>query len=424
MAHVGARVLGDLADRTGLTADLSAALTPLKQRRRGHDRGQVLTQLAVAIADGATTLSDIAVLRHQPALFGAVASTPTVWRTLTALTAEPLTRIAAARAAARRRVWAAGLDPKFYVVDIDGTLVTAHSDKEGAAPTYKRGYGFYPLVATLDATGEPLGALLRPGNAGSGTAVDHITVWDAALAQLPVDPHQQAVIVRTDSAGYSHDFLDYCTTQGVRFIVGHALTEDLAATVIGRRRLPWVPAITADGTAERDVGEVAEVTPYVDLSGWPPGSRLLVRREIPHPGAPLTFTDVHGYRYQLCLTDLPDPDIAFLEALYRGRGRCEQVIRDLKATGLAHLPSADFATNQAWLTAVGLAGDLLAWFRGLCLTGPWRHTSPARLRYTLFHTAGRLIRSGHRVVVRLAAGWPWAAVLMAAVTRCQRLAVT
>ncbi|MGC8489929.1 MAG: hypothetical protein ACP5QO_17145 [Clostridia bacterium] len=117
VAHVGARVLGDLADRTGWTAGLSAALTPLKQRRRGHDRGQVLTQLAVAMADGATTLSDIAVLRHQPARFGAVASTPMVWRMLTALTADPLTRIAA-RAAARRRVWAAGLDPQFYVIDI------------------------------------------------------------------------------------------------------------------------------------------------------------------------------------------------------------------------------------------------------------------------------------------------------------------
>jgi len=421
-AHVGARVLGDLADRTGLTAALSNALAPLKQRRRGYDRGQVLTQLAVAIADGATTLSDIAVLRHQPDLFGAVASTPTVWRTLAALTAESLTRIAAARAAARRRVWAAGLDPGFYVIDVDGTLVTAHSEKEGAAPTYKHGYGFYPLVATLDATGEPLAALLRPGNAGSGTAADHITVLDAALAQLPVDPQTQEVIVRTDSAGCSHAFLDHCVATGVRFIVGHALTEELAATVIGRRRLRWIPAVTADGTAERDVGEVAELTPYVDLSGWPPGSRLLVRREIPHPGAQLTFTDVHGYRYQLCLTNLPDPDIAFLEALYRGRGRCEQVIRDLKATGLAHLPSADFATNAAWVTAVLIAGDLLAWFRGVCLTGRLRQATPARLRYTLLHVAGRLIRSGRRVVVRLAAGWPWAAALAAAFWRCQQLA--
>ena len=421
VAHVGAWVLGELADRSGLTRGLSAALASLKQRRRGHDRGQVLTHLAVAIADGATTVSDIAVLRHQPDLFGRVASAPTVGRTLSALTGESLTRIAAARAAARRRVWAAGLDPHFYVIDIDGTLVTAHSDKEGARPTYKHGYGFYPLLATLDATGEPLAIQLRPGHAGSGTAVDHIQVLDAALAQLPVDPATETVIVRTDSAGCSHAFLAACDARGVRFIVGHPLTEELAATVIGRRRLRWVPAMTADGTAERDVGEVAELTPYGDLRGWPPGTRLLVRREIPHPGAQLTFTDVHGYRYQLCLTNLADPDIAFLEALYRGRGRCEQVIRDLKDTGLAHLPSAAFVANEAWLTAVLIAGDLLAWFRGIGLAGALRTATPARLRYTLLHVAGRLIRTGRRVVVRVAAAWPWSGPLLTAAARCATL---
>jgi len=148
---------------------------------------------------------------------------------------------------------------------------------------------------------------------------------------------------------------------------------------------------------------------------------LLVRREIPHPGAPLTFTDVHGYRDQLCLTNLTDPDIAFLEALYRGRGRCEQVIRDLKDTGLAHLPSADFAANQAGRTAVLIAGDLLAWFRGIGLSGPFRGAAPSRLRYTLLHVAGRLIRTGRRVVVRVAAAWPWSGPLLTAVARCAAL---
>lgn len=196
VSHAGAYVLGDLADRTGLAAGLSQALAPLKRHQRGYDRGQVLTQLAVAIADGATTISDIDVLRLQPDLFGEVASAPTVWRLLSALEDESLTRIAAARAEARRRAWAAGLDPGFYVIDVDGSLVTAHSEKEGAAPNYKQGFGFYPLVATLDATGETLAALLRPGNAGSGTASDLIEVLDAALAQLPAEsrscrPHRQ-----------------------------------------------------------------------------------------------------------------------------------------------------------------------------------------------------------------------------------------
>lgn len=294
VSHAGARLLSNRADALGLTAGLSEALEPTKQRQRGHDRGLVFINLATAMADGATTLSDLDLFRQQPAVFGALASMPTTWRTLAAVDEAAAARIAAARAVARARAWAAGMDLGFYVIDIDGNLLTAHSEKEQAAPTYQHGFGFYPLVAFLDRTGEALAAILRPGNAGSGTAADPITVLDAALAQLPVDPHQQEVIVRTDSAGCSHQVLDHCAERGVPFVVGHPLTADLAVTVLARRRLPWVPAITAAGSAERDVGEGAALPPYGDLSVWPPGTRLLVRREIPHPGAQLTFTAVHG----------------------------------------------------------------------------------------------------------------------------------
>lgn len=157
-------------------------MAPTKQRRRGHDRGRVLTDLAVMIADGGTSISDLVVLRDQPTLFGEVASTPTAWRTLDAVNDAALARIATARAAARRRVWAAGADPGFYVIDLDATLITSHSDKTGAAPTYKRGFGFHPLLAFLDSTGEALAGVLRPGNAGSNTAADHVTVLTMALA--------------------------------------------------------------------------------------------------------------------------------------------------------------------------------------------------------------------------------------------------
>ncbi len=170
VGHAGARLLSDLADRVGLTAGLSMAMLPTKQRRRGHDRGHVLADLAVMIADGGTAIADLAVLRDQPNLFGEVASTPTAWRTFEAVDDDALARIAKARAAARARVWAAGADPGFYVIDLDATLITSHSDKAGAAPTYKRGFGFHPLLAFLDGTGEALAGVLRPGNAGSNTA--------------------------------------------------------------------------------------------------------------------------------------------------------------------------------------------------------------------------------------------------------------
>lgn len=417
VAHAGARLLCDLADDLGLSEGLSAAMAPTKRRRSGHDRGRVLTDLAVALADGATAISDLRVLADQPALFGEVASVPTAWRTLAAVDEAALSRIATARAQARRRAWAAGMDPRFYVIDIDGTLLTSHSEKEAAAPTYKAGFGFHPLLAYLDRTGEPLAALLRPGNAGSGTAADHIAVLDAALAQLPVDPHTREVIVRTDSAACSHEFLEACRERGVRFVVGHALSAEIARAVVQAPRSHWRPAISADGAEEREGAEVAEVTDLVDLSGWPAGTRMIARREEPHAGAQLTFTDIEGYRYQVFVTDHPERDICFLEALYRGRGRAECAIRDAKDTGLENLPSADFRINSAWLALVLVAGDLLAWMKGLCLRGELAQAEPKRLRYALLHAAGVVVRSARRLVLRIAAGWAWADELVSAFAR-------
>lgn len=417
VAHAGARLLCDLADDLGLADGLSAAMAPTKRRRRGHDRGRVLVDLAVALADGATAISDLRVLANQPALFGEVASVPTAWRTLQSVDAAALERIAGARAQARARAWAAGMDPGFYVIDIDGTLVLADSEKDQAAPTYKHGFGFYPLLAYLDATGEPLAGLLRPGNAGSGTAADHSTVLDAALFQLPVDPRTAEVIVRTDSAACSHEFLNACRERAVRFVVGHALTADLARVVVQVPQSRWIPAISADGVDEREGAEVAEISDLVDLSGWPEGTRMIARREEPHPGAQLTFTDVDGRRYQVFLTDHPERDVPFLEALYRGRGRCECAIRDAKDTGLANLPSADVAINRAWLALVLVAGDLLAWMKGLCLRGELAQAEPKRLRYALLHAAGVIVRSARRLTLRIAAGWPWAEDLVTAFAR-------
>ncbi len=423
VAHAGARLLCDLADRLGLSAGLSAAMAPTKRRRRGHDRGHVLVDLAVALADGATAISDLRALADQPALFGEVASVPTAWRTLEAVDDAALGRIATARAQARARAWAAGMDPGFVVIDIDGTLVTADSDKEQAAPNYKGGFGFYPLLAYLDRTGEPLAALLRPGNAGSGTARDHIAVLGAALAQLPVDPRSREVIVRTDSAALSHEFLEACRERACRFVVGHALSAEIANVVVNVPAARWIPAISADGTEEREGAFVAEVSDLVDLSGWPQGTRMIARREEPHPGAQLTFTDLGGRRYQVFVTDHPERDVPFLEALYRGRGRCECAIRDAKDSGLANLPSAEFTINQAWCALVLVAGDLFAWMKGLLLRGELAQAGPKRLRFALLHAAGVIVRSARRVILRIAEGWPWAYELVAAFDRLPRIAL-
>lgn len=421
--HAGSRLLCDLADEVGLTGGLSVAMAATKQRRRGHDRGRVLVDLAVMLADGGETISDLAVLRDEPKLFGEVASLATAWRTLDAIDNDVRARIAAARADARARAWAAGADPGFYVIDIDATLVTAHSEKEQAAPTYKRGFGFHPLMAFLDATGEALAAKLRPGNAGSGTAVDHIEVLDDALAQLPVDPTEHEVIARADSAGLSHGFVEACRERNVRFAIGYRLTAEIATVLVRLAESAWRPAISADGRDERDGAEVAEITQFVDLSAWGEGVRMIARREDPHPGAQLTFTDVDGHRFQVFVTDLPDADIGYLEALHRGRGRAERQICAAKDTGLANLPSASFAINCAWLQLVLVAHDLLAWTRLLCLDGDLAAAEPKRLRYCLLHTAGIITRSARRSTLRLAANWPWAEQLANAFARVRAIPI-
>jgi len=419
--HAGARLLCDLAEATGLADGLSAVMAGTKQRRRGHDRGEVLVDLAVMLADDGKTISDLRTLRNQPALFGDVASTPTAWRTLGAVDEGVLAAIGRARAKARAAAWAAGMDPGFYVLDFDGTLVNSHSEKEGAAPTYKRGFGFHPLLVYLDATGEALAGKLRPGNAGSNTTADHVEVLDAALEQLPVDPHEVEVVARADSGGLSHGFVDACRDRGVRFAIGYDLTETVRAAVLAIPKRRWIPAVAADGVDERDGAEVAEITDRLDLSSWPEGTRAIVRREDPHPGAQLTFTDIDGHRFQVFITDLPEPDVAYLEALHRGRGRTEQRIRDAKDTGLRNLPSDNFAINAAWLATVLIAQDLIAWTQHLCLDGELARAEPKRLRYCLFHTAGLIVRSGRRTSLRLADGWPWADHLARAFHRLRTL---
>ncbi len=318
-------------------------------------------------------------------------------------------------------MWAAGADPGFYVIDFDATLITAHSDKQGADKTYKRGFGFHPLLAFLDATGEALAGILRPGNAGADTTTDHVDLLGMALRQLAVDPALVEVVARADSAALTHGFVDACRSAHVRFSIGQDLTEKFRTACLEVPARRWQQAITADGQDEREGADVAEITDLVDLSRWPNGTRAMVRREEPHPGAQLTFTDIDGRRFQVFITDQTDPDICYLEALQHDRGRAEKLICNAKDTGLSNLPSADFAINHAWLTAALIAHDLLAWTRLVALDGDLARAEPKRLRFCLLHTAGILARTGRQTRLRLAARWPWAQELVTAFDRVHTL---
>jgi DDE family transposase len=406
-SHAGALLIAELADRVGLTGGLSDAMAHTRQRRSAHDPGVVLAQLAVSLADGGDCLSDIAVLRNQPDLFGDLASDPTVFRVLDSIHSEGLRNIAAARAAARARAWAAGATPEEIVIDLDGTLLDAHSDKQDAAATYKHGFGFYPIVAYLDESGEALAGLLRSGNAGSNNAADHLETLDRSLAQLPVTPDEVAMLVRTDSAGATHDFVDGCRDRGVRFSIGLPVDQRVRDTLLLAQEEDWIPAVESDGS-ERDGAWVIELTDLIDFDRWPEHTRVIARRERPHPGAQLSLFDQHeGFRHQIFITDQPEPDIAALELRHRHRAHIENRIRAAKDTGLRNLPCADVVCNDAWLQLVLIAQDLTAWTQALCFDGTLKIAEPKRLRHRVFHAAAAVVHSGGQVIVRFQRTWPW-----------------
>ena len=277
------------------------------------------------------------------------------------------------------------------------------------------------MLAYAHQTGEALGGELRPGNAGANTAADQIQVAEHALAQIP-EAHIEGIelLLRVDTAGATHKLLAFAREHRVRYSVGYDLTEAVRAAILDTPEDCWVSSVDQDG-AQRPNGQVCEITAHLDLGTWPTGSRVIVRRERPHPGAQLTFTDHDGYRFQATLTDQADPDIALLERCHRARAGVEDHIRNDKDTGLRNLPFRDYEHNRIWLQLVLLAHDLIAWTQRLLLTGELAACEPKRLRYRLLHTAGRLAFHARTAILRLPRTWPWASELAAAFARLKAL---
>jgi hypothetical protein len=426
VSHAGAALLRELATETGLAGAVSGALLDTYRGFPLHMPGQVFADLAVAIADGADAVTGIEVLRDREALFGPVASRPTAWRLLDRIDEPHLERVRAARAAARERAWQSGAAPEpggELRIDFDATISVAFSEKQNAAATWKKTFGFHPLLAFLDrpevAGGEALAGLLRAGNAGSNTAADHVKVLDMALAALPEqarprpgDPDSPRVLARSDSAGATHLFAAACRKREVRFSFGFPVDERIQQIVDLIPGQCWHPAIEEDGL--RDGAWVAEATGMIDLSSWPAGSRLILRKERPHPGAQLTFTDVDGHRVTAFLTDtrrgvIPG-QIAGLELRHRQHARVEDRIREGKAAGLRNLPCRGWDQNSAWLEAVLAAADLICWAKLICFAHvpSLARCEIAAFRYRMLHVAAQLTRSARRTCLRIDRTWRWA----------------
>lgn len=430
VSQAGSVLLVETVRKTGLDQAISQALAPWRKPRAVHDPGKALLDVALAVALGGDCLADVAMLRCEPALFGPVASDPTISRLIDTLAAsgdKALHAIRSARSEVRHHAWSlAGRNAPDadgqVVIDLDGVLVIAHSDKEDAAATWKKTYGHHPLTAFLDhgpgGTGEPLAALLRPGNAGSNTAADHITTAQLALAQLPKHYRRgRQTLIRTDSAGGTHDFVSWLARRGrwLSYSVGMTVTEAIHEHVLKVPASAWTPAVETDGEA-RDGAWAAELTGKL-LDGWPKGMRLIVRKERPHPGAQLRITDADGMRITCFATNTPDRPIAELELRHRLRARAEDRIRAARATGLRNLPLHTTAQNKVWLEIVQIALDLLAWMPMLALTGKARLWEPRRLRFRLFSAAALLVTTGRRRILRLTQHWPWTREITAALER-------
>ncbi|MDT4991236.1 MAG: hypothetical protein QOH97_1128 [Actinoplanes sp.] len=429
----GVPLLRLLAEESGLRAGLSKALAR-NGFNPGYDRGQVVTDVAVALAHGACNVAAAArMLEQSRVVCGPAASTATVWRVFDDLDATGLAQLAAARAVQRRKVWAAlaarpagfpwlevagQIWDGWVVVDVDASLVESHSDKQGAAATFKKHiYGLHPIVVSVANTSEVLAVLLRNGNAGSNTVTDHITVLTEAIAQIPLR-YRKKIIFRADGAGATKDLLGWIKAEAARngytwhYSVGFDVTEAVRTAI---RSVPgdvWVPALTPEGTLRRGA-YTTEITGVLELAdGWPAGQRTLARTEPLHPKHRKQASEVEkrrGQRFQAVATDLPGNHYPKLDALHRNHAGVETVIKDAKNLGLKRLPSYYLAFNQAWCIAVAIASDLLAWLRLLTLDHHPKLTkaTPHTLR-TLLHVPARLVRHARRRLIRLPTDHPHA----------------
>jgi hypothetical protein len=441
VGHAGAVLLRKAADQAGLTAALSAAL-----RKAGTspllDRGIVLVSMAAAIALGATSMSDVAVLAHLAPVLGTAPSGPTVRRALDlAGTPAMLDRIARARARARAhvRTLIAGTPAGFpwlsiagkalagwVVIDMDATLITAHSAKEGAAPTWKMGYGFHPLAAWCSNTRECLAMLLRPGNAGSNTFTEHRDVLAAAIRQVPAR-FRGKMLVRVDGAGASHELVKHLLSLSsprriLLFTCGWMITaadEDAIKMVPAEA---WKPGIAQDGGIEEDKA-VAEITHLMSRAGnWPGGLRWIVRRVRPSRRQMRNLTAYEkktGWRYSITCTNIPNSGIAgvpgshhpqYIDVVHREHAVVETGgVRTAKAMGPRALPSKSWQVNCGWVITANIAADLAAWTRllGHCSDPDLRDADPGTLRYRIWHIPARLARHARERVLKISPDWPW-----------------
>ncbi|MFG3002286.1 IS1380 family transposase [Streptomyces sp. NPDC048340] len=451
VGHAGVVLLRRLADRVGLTEALAGVFPAGGPGWR--DRAVVFVQLAISIALGARSVLEAEQLAlHHERLTGPMVSDSTVHRTLDLLDGDRLAAIARVRAKVRRVVWSwLTLRPggfpwltvagkrlhNWVVVDMDATIITAASKKEGAAATWKKTFGFHPLAAWCANTGECLAMLLRPGNAGSNTVSDHKTVLADALVQIP-GASTAKLLVRVDGAGATHGLHAHLAAlntrrRTVKFTTGWTITDVDEQAIAKLPEAAWEPSLNQDGSVQEGYF-VAELSGLSEREGWSKGLRLIVRRVKPSSRHTANLTDFEkktGWRYSIIATNIRkmtriagSHQAQWLDALHRHHAVVEDEVRTNKAMGLHNLPLKSYRGNEGWMLAANLAADLDAWLRLLALHDQDELTDaePDTMRFRLYHQPGRLAHHARRRYLRLDPTWPWTSAFTLAWTRITDLA--
>jgi hypothetical protein len=450
IGRAGGVLLRGLAESSGLRGRLSKALT-VPGFVPEHDRGQVLVDLACALGLGAKSISGITVLGQADAVLGPVASPPTVWRALGEMDQAAREKIAVARAAHRRQIWRALTDRPagfpwiqvagqvldgWIVLDVDASVVESHSDKQGAAATFKKIFGFHPIIVTCANTGEILAILLRPGNTGSNTVSDHVAVLAEAIAQIP-PWRRHKILFRADGAGATKGLLEWIGATAAehgytwRYSVGFDVTEPVRTAIATVPGKVWAAALDADGGV-RAGAYVTDITGLLELAdGWPEQMRVHARIEPLHPRHRKQASDIEkkrGQRFQAVATDTDTitggPDYPRIDVLHRNHAGVEDVIRTSKDLGLRRMPSYYLEHNKAWCVAIALAADLLAWLRLLALDHDplLSRAEPKTLRQAILNVPARLVRRARRRLIRLSDSWPHTTSMITAWAKIQALA--
>jgi hypothetical protein len=453
VGQAGIVLLRKVSDKTGLTGALRSCF-PVSSAPNWVDRAASLVYLACAIALGATGLSAAERMRHhhEPLRLSG-GSDSTIWRLLDGLDERAAKRVNRARAAARKVAWAligertqgfpwlevAGKTlTGWVVIDMDATIVEASSAKEGAAGTFKGSFGHHPLAAWCANTLECLAMMLRPGNAGSNDAADHVTVLRQALRQLPRTSYRK-LMVRIDGAGATHALLEHLqglnhAARRVIYTVGWTITAADEQAIGTLPETAWTVAVGQNGEATPGY-EIAELTGLNTRPGWPGGLRLIVRRCRPsrRQAKKLTvFEHETGFVYSIVATNIgfkgikgvPGSHTAqFIDVLHRHHAIVEDRVRCNKAMGLRNLPSASWRVNTAWILAANLAADLDTWTRLLGCDGDpeLEAAEPDTIRAKLYAVGARLACHARKRTLRLPATWPWAQAFTRAWQRLQAL---